>query len=99
MISGMYLGEVVRRVLQRMAQDSDLFGDAAQNLSVPFSLRYVTATVGFFSIYCTKQLQCEFFYLFSFLASLFLSPSLFVATPYHLSFYGVACHTWIYDFY
>ncbi|XP_020103188.1 hexokinase-3-like isoform X1 [Ananas comosus] len=38
MISGMYLGEVVRRVLQRMAQESDLFGDATQNLSVPFSL-------------------------------------------------------------
>ncbi|OAY68609.1 Hexokinase-3 [Ananas comosus] len=38
MISGMYLGEVVRRVLQKMAQESDLFGDATQNLSVPFSL-------------------------------------------------------------
>ncbi|XP_072976529.1 hexokinase-3-like [Typha angustifolia] len=39
MISGMYLGEIARRVLYRMAQESDIFGDAAHCLSVPFSLR------------------------------------------------------------
>ncbi|XP_020108796.1 hexokinase-3-like [Ananas comosus] len=39
MISGMYLGDVARRVLQRMAQESDIFGDTPQNLNVPFSLR------------------------------------------------------------
>lgn len=40
MISGMYLGEIVRRVLQRMAEESDIFPDAVQNLSVPFVIRY-----------------------------------------------------------
>ncbi|XP_058107167.1 hexokinase-3-like isoform X2 [Magnolia sinica] len=39
MISGMYLGDIVRRVIFRMAQDSDLFGDVAPSLSVPFILR------------------------------------------------------------
>ncbi|CAD5190432.1 unnamed protein product [Musa acuminata subsp. malaccensis] len=39
MISGMYLGEIVRRVLQRMAEESDIFPDAVQNLSVPFVIR------------------------------------------------------------
>ncbi|CAA6662140.1 unnamed protein product [Spirodela intermedia] len=40
MISGMYLGEIVRLVLCRMAQESDIFGDApAPSLAAPFSLR------------------------------------------------------------
>ncbi|XP_072982317.1 hexokinase-3-like isoform X1 [Typha latifolia] len=39
MISGRYLGEIARRVLHRMAEESDIFGDASQNLSEPFSLR------------------------------------------------------------
>ncbi|KAF5186611.1 Hexokinase-3 [Thalictrum thalictroides] len=39
MISGMYLGDIVRRVLLRMAQESDIFGDVASSLSVPFILR------------------------------------------------------------
>ncbi|KAK8963166.1 Hexokinase-3 [Platanthera guangdongensis] len=39
MISGMYLGEIVRRVLYRMARESDIFGDAAHFMSAPFSLR------------------------------------------------------------
>ncbi|KAH6796333.1 hypothetical protein C2S51_037319 [Perilla frutescens var. frutescens] len=39
-ISGMYLGEIVRRVLQRMAQDARLFGESVpQMLQMPFSLR------------------------------------------------------------
>ncbi|XP_072958973.1 hexokinase-3-like [Typha angustifolia] len=38
MISGMYLGEIARTVLLRVAHESDIFGDATQNLSVPFSL-------------------------------------------------------------
>ncbi|MQL70290.1 hypothetical protein Taro_002587, partial [Colocasia esculenta] len=38
MISGMYLGDIVRRVLCRMAEESDIFGDAAANLSTPFAL-------------------------------------------------------------
>ncbi|KAH0465137.1 hypothetical protein IEQ34_005240 [Dendrobium chrysotoxum] len=39
MISGMYLGDIVRRVLHRIAQVSDIFGDAARCLAVPFMLR------------------------------------------------------------
>lgn len=42
MISGMYLGDIARRVLYRMAQESDIFGDGAFNLSIRFILRYVT---------------------------------------------------------
>ncbi|XP_074557250.1 hexokinase-3-like [Curcuma longa] len=39
MISGMYLGEIVRRVLHRIAEESEILSDAAQSLSVPFVLR------------------------------------------------------------
>ncbi|KAK9125138.1 hypothetical protein Scep_013984 [Stephania cephalantha] len=39
MISGMYLGDIVRRVLLRMSLESDIFGDATARLSVPFALR------------------------------------------------------------
>ncbi|CAL9131717.1 unnamed protein product, partial [Musa textilis] len=39
MISGMYLGDIVRRVLHRMAEESDILLDPAKNLSVPFILR------------------------------------------------------------
>eukprot|EP01018_Ginkgo_biloba_P016635 Gb_04841 [translate_table: standard] len=40
LISGMYLGEIVRRVLLRMAEAASLFGDTVPpNLSVPFILR------------------------------------------------------------
>ncbi|KAI3464842.1 hypothetical protein Pfo_021505 [Paulownia fortunei] len=39
-ISGMYLGEIVRRVLLRMAEDARLFGDSVlEKLQMPFSLR------------------------------------------------------------
>jgi len=38
MISGIYLGEIARLVLHRMALESDVFGDAADNLSIPFTL-------------------------------------------------------------
>ncbi|XP_010246625.1 PREDICTED: hexokinase-3-like [Nelumbo nucifera] len=39
MISGMYLGDIVRRVMLRMAEESDIFGDATCRLSEPFILR------------------------------------------------------------
>ncbi|GAB4856007.1 Hexokinase-3 [Ancistrocladus abbreviatus] len=39
MISGMYLGEIVRRVMLRMSQESDIFGPASSSLSIPFILR------------------------------------------------------------
>ncbi|KAK6937189.1 Hexokinase, C-terminal [Dillenia turbinata] len=38
MISGMYLGEIARRVIFRMAQESDFFGPVSPRLSVPFTL-------------------------------------------------------------
>ncbi|KAH7677168.1 Hexokinase protein [Dioscorea alata] len=38
MISGMYLGDIVRRVLLRMSQQSDIFGECAHLLSTPFIL-------------------------------------------------------------
>ncbi|KAF5447733.1 hypothetical protein F2P56_033260 [Juglans regia] len=38
MISGMYLGEIVRRVLLRMSQESDIFGALPSKLSMPFIL-------------------------------------------------------------
>ncbi|WVZ67470.1 hypothetical protein U9M48_016541 [Paspalum notatum var. saurae] len=38
MISGIYLGEIARLVLHRMALESDVFGDRADNLSIPFTL-------------------------------------------------------------
>ncbi|KAL8545111.1 hypothetical protein ACS0TY_005346 [Phlomoides rotata] len=39
MISGMYLGDIVRRVILRMSQESDVFGPISSKLYVPFILR------------------------------------------------------------
>lgn len=40
LISGMYLGEIVRRVVLRMAEESALFGDVVPpKLTTPYSLR------------------------------------------------------------
>ncbi|XP_042000892.1 hexokinase-3-like [Salvia splendens] len=39
MISGMYLGDIVRRVVLRMSQESDVFGPVSSKLLVPFILR------------------------------------------------------------
>lgn len=38
MISGMYLGDIVRRVILRMSQESDIFGPVSSRLSMPFIL-------------------------------------------------------------
>lgn len=44
MISGMYLGEIVRRVLLQMCKTSDLFGQFVPvKLSKPFALRYFSS--------------------------------------------------------
>lgn len=41
-ISGMYLGEIVRRVLCRMAEEASFFGDTVPpKLEIPFMLKYV----------------------------------------------------------
>ncbi|CAJ1927110.1 unnamed protein product [Sphenostylis stenocarpa] len=39
MISGMYLGDIVRRVILRMTLESDIFGPISPKLSMPFILR------------------------------------------------------------
>lgn len=40
-ISGMYLGEILRRVLLRMAEEAAFFGDTVPpKLKIPFILRY-----------------------------------------------------------
>lgn len=43
MISGMYLGDIVRRVILRMSQESDIFGPISPVLSEPYVLRYTSA--------------------------------------------------------
>lgn len=41
--SGMYLGEIVRRILCRMAEEASLFGDTfPPKLKTPFILRYLS---------------------------------------------------------
>jgi len=40
-ISGMYLGEILRRVLLKMAEDAAFFGDTVPSkLRIPFIIRY-----------------------------------------------------------
>ncbi|KAM7277951.1 hypothetical protein ACFE04_005085 [Oxalis oulophora] len=39
MISGMYLGDIVRRAILRMSQESDIFGPVSPKLLTPFILR------------------------------------------------------------
>ncbi|XP_031099291.1 hexokinase-3-like [Ipomoea triloba] len=39
MISGMYLGDIVRRVFLRMSQEFDVFGPVSSKLAMPFLLR------------------------------------------------------------
>ncbi|KAL2347942.1 hypothetical protein Fmac_001942 [Flemingia macrophylla] len=39
MISGMYLGDIVRRVILKMSLESDVFGPISPKLSMPFILR------------------------------------------------------------
>ncbi|KAL0459170.1 UNVERIFIED_CONTAM: Hexokinase-3 [Sesamum latifolium] len=39
MISGLYLGDIVRRVILRMSQESDVFGPVSSKLHKPFILR------------------------------------------------------------
>uniref|UniRef100_A0A0A9BRM3 Phosphotransferase n=1 Tax=Arundo donax TaxID=35708 RepID=A0A0A9BRM3_ARUDO len=41
LISGMYMGEIVRRVLLKMAQEDSLFADnVPPKLEIPYILRY-----------------------------------------------------------
>jgi len=71
MISGMYLGEIVRRILLKLAHDASLFGDVVPSkLEQPFVLRYA------FLIYCHRAVcayllvwQRHFFFFFRWLPS------------------------------
>lgn len=64
MVSSMYLGDIVRRVIRAMAEDSDLFGGGdAPNLSEPFILR----SLFFCIIFCLFSLGLKLSkYQFSF---------------------------------
>ncbi|KEH21333.1 hexokinase [Medicago truncatula] len=43
LLSGMYLGEIVRRALLKMAEEAEFFGDTVPpKLKIPFILRYAT---------------------------------------------------------
>ncbi|KAJ7547625.1 hypothetical protein O6H91_08G095700 [Diphasiastrum complanatum] len=45
LISGMYLGDIVRRILLKMAEEAALFGNTVpSNLFIPFILRSITIT-------------------------------------------------------
>ena len=62
MISGMYLGEVVRRVLLKMAEEAEFFGDTLPpKLKVPFILRQARVSpvksVVFLEVGCYFQLE------------------------------------------
>ncbi|KAF9603304.1 hypothetical protein IFM89_034653 [Coptis chinensis] len=74
-ISGMYLGEIVRRVLLKMAETGSLFGDAVpENLCMPFLLRQVS----FSSVTLLKHyLSILRFSLFTFGSVLYFSLSKF----------------------
>lgn len=50
-ISGMYLGEIVRRVLCRMAEEASFFGDTVPpKLNIPFMLKYVLGYIHYNSL-------------------------------------------------
>jgi len=51
MISGMYLGDIVRRVLLRMSKQSDDFGLSSSKLAIPFVLRCNMFSSHFFDEY------------------------------------------------
>lgn len=60
-ISGMYLGEIVRRVLCRMAEEASFFGDTVPpKLKIPFILRYF---IGFKVSWWHVIKVCLFFYI------------------------------------
>jgi hypothetical protein len=57
MISGVYLGEIARLVLQGMAQESDVFGSSVDLLSTPFIFRYHIILVSFSSYIVILQIN------------------------------------------
>ena len=47
--SGMYMGEIVRRILLQMAQEAALFGDnIPPKLETPYILKYVVPVIHYF---------------------------------------------------
>lgn len=62
MIGGMYLGDIVRRVILRMSQESDIFGPISSILSTPFVLRFISFCICFIyevitNYICAKSLR------------------------------------------
>lgn len=67
MISGMYLGDIVRRVLHRMAEEAAFFGDTVPpNLKVPFILRYTVISMACFGWTCLSILVLFFLHDYPF---------------------------------
>lgn len=64
LIGGMYLGEIVRRVLLRMAQEAKLFGDfTPAKLNQPFILMYIfllQSNLGLLYCHCFSILLKDF---------------------------------------
>ena len=57
MISGMYLGDIVRRVILRMSHEADIFGDALPKLSMPFILRFsLSVSLSYTTMYADKYI-------------------------------------------
>lgn len=84
LISGMYLGEVVRRVLCRIADEAFLFGDTVPpKLKVPFILRFLSKLNGYVAF--AANVFCLHFPSSLFL-SLHSSISLFLFLIYLLQF-------------
>lgn len=61
MIGGMYLGDIVRRVILRMSQESDVFGPISSILLTPFILRYISLCLLFHSICFSGELRAILF--------------------------------------
>ena len=62
MISGMYLGDIVRRVILRMSLESDIFGPISSKLSMPFILRFVlypSHALSYIYIYIERERERE----------------------------------------
>ena len=60
MIGGMYMGEIVRRVLLKMAEKASLFGpEVPEKLTQPFSLTcvYINPAVTYFCMLVEVMIQ------------------------------------------
>lgn len=62
MIGGMYLGEILRRVLLKMAEDTGLFGsEIPERLTKPFSLLYVCSNSAIANVSMSYEMMNQTF--------------------------------------